>query len=102
NTRDSRLASRKGCIMRKAVLWSLAGLLAIASGARAAESELKTEEQKTLYAIGLAVSQSLAAFSLSPAELELVKAGLTDGVLSKDKKAVDLQAYGPKIRELQA
>ena len=87
--------------MRKAVLWSLAGLLAVASGARAAEPELKTEEQKTLYAIGLAVSQSLAVFGLSPAELELVKAGLTDGVLNKDKKAVDLQAYGPKIQELQ-
>jgi FKBP-type peptidyl-prolyl cis-trans isomerase FkpA len=87
--------------MRKAVLWSFAGLLAVASGARAAEPELKTEEQKTLYAIGLAVSQSLAVFGLSPAELELVKAGLTDGVLNKDKKAVDLQAYGPKIQEMQ-
>src|SRR4029453_7902738 len=102
NTRDSRLASRKGSIMRKAVLWSLAGLLAVASGARAAEPELKTEEQKTLYAIGLAVSQSLAVFSLTPAELALVKGGLTAGVLNKDKKAaVDLQAYAPKIQEMQ-
>ena len=87
--------------MRNPVPWSLALLLAVASGATAAEPELKTEEQKTLYAIGLAVSQSLAVFSLSPAELELVKAGLTDGVLNKDKKAVDLQAYAPKIQELQ-
>jgi FKBP-type peptidyl-prolyl cis-trans isomerase FkpA/FKBP-type peptidyl-prolyl cis-trans isomerase FklB len=87
--------------MRKALLWSLAGLLVVASGARAADPELKTEEQKTLYAIGLAVSQSLAVFSLSPAELELVKAGLTDGALNKDKKGVDLQAYGPKIQALQ-
>jgi len=87
--------------MRKAVLCSLAGLLAVATGAGAAEPELKTEEQKTFYAIGLAVSQSLATFGLSPAELELVKAGLTDGVLNKDKKGVELQAYGPKIQELQ-
>jgi FKBP-type peptidyl-prolyl cis-trans isomerase FkpA len=86
--------------MRKAVLWSLAGLLAVASGARAAEPELKTEEQKTLYALGLAFSQNLASLGLNPAELELVKAGLTDGVLNKDKKVVDLQAYGPKIQEL--
>ncbi len=86
--------------MRKAVLWSLAGLLAVATGAQATEPELKTEEQKTLYAIGLAVSQSLAAFNLSPAELELVKAGLTDGALKKDRK-VDLQVYGPKIQEMQ-
>jgi hypothetical protein len=55
--------------MRTAVLWSLAGLLAVASGARAAEPELKTEEQKTLYALGLAISQNLTTFSLSPAEL---------------------------------
>ena len=87
--------------MRKAVLWSLAGLFAVASGARAAEPELKTEEQKTLYAIGLAISQNLASFGLSPAELELVKAGITDGVLNKDKKGIDVQAYGPKMQEMQ-
>ena len=87
--------------MRNAVLWSLSGLLVFASGASAADPELKTEEQKTLYAIGVAVSQGLGGFNLTPAELELVKAGLTDGVLGKEKK-VDLQAYGPKIQELQA
>ena len=62
--------------------------------------EPKTDEQKTLYAIGLAVAGSLSAFALSPAELELVKAGLSDGVLNKPRQ-VDLQAYGPKIQELQ-
>jgi FKBP-type peptidyl-prolyl cis-trans isomerase FkpA/FKBP-type peptidyl-prolyl cis-trans isomerase FklB len=86
--------------MWNAVLWSLAGLLAVAAGAQAAEPELKTEEQKTLYALGLIVSQNLAPFNLSPAELELVKAGLTDGALKKDKK-VDVQAYVPKIQEMQ-
>jgi FKBP-type peptidyl-prolyl cis-trans isomerase FkpA/FKBP-type peptidyl-prolyl cis-trans isomerase FklB len=87
--------------MRKAVLWSLVVLVAGVSGARAAGPELKTDEQKTFYAIGLAVSQSLAPFSLSEAELELVKAGLSDGALNKERK-VDLQTYGPKIQELQA
>ncbi|MBI3457073.1 MAG: FKBP-type peptidyl-prolyl cis-trans isomerase [Candidatus Rokubacteria bacterium] len=75
-------------------------LLAAAAAVTAAEPQLRTEEQKTFYALGLALSQSLSAFALSDAELELVKAGLTDGVLNKEKK-VDLQAYGPKIRELQ-
>ena len=65
-----------------------------------AAPELKTEEQKTLYAIGLAVAGSLAAFALTPAELELVKSGLTDGALNRQRQ-VDLQAYGPKIQELQ-
>ncbi len=86
--------------MRKAVLWSLAALVAVVSGASAAEPEIKTDEQKTFYAIGLAISQSLAQFNLSAAELELVKAGLTDGALNKDRKA-DLQTFGPKIQELQ-
>ncbi len=86
--------------MSKAVLWSLAVVLAGTSAVAAAAQELKTDEQKTLYAIGLAVSRSLAPFNLSEAELELVKAGLADGVLHKEQK-VDLQTWGPKIQELQ-
>lgn len=65
-----------------------------------AAPELKTEEQKTLYAIGLAVAGSLAAFALSPADLEVVKSGITDGVLNRQRQ-VDLQAYMPKIQEMQ-
>src|SRR5262245_43305740 len=65
-----------------------------------AAPELKTDEQKTLYAIGLAVAGSLGAFALSPAELEIVKAGITDGVLNRSRQ-VDLQVYGAKIPELQ-
>ena len=66
----------------------------------AAPPELKTDEQKTLYALGLVLAQNLGTFALSATELEIVKAGLTDGVTNKDKK-VDLQTYGPKIQELQ-
>ncbi len=87
--------------MRKAVWWSVVILLAGVSGAGAAGPELKTDEQKTLYALGLAMSQSISVFRLSEAELELVKAGLSDGVLNKEKK-VDLQAYGPKIQAMAA
>jgi FKBP-type peptidyl-prolyl cis-trans isomerase FkpA/FKBP-type peptidyl-prolyl cis-trans isomerase FklB len=87
--------------MRNAVLWSLVVMLAGAGTAQAAGPEPKTEEQKTLYALGLAVSQSLAAFSLTEAELEMVKVGLADGVLHKDAAKVDLKSYGPKLQELQ-
>jgi FKBP-type peptidyl-prolyl cis-trans isomerase FkpA len=65
-----------------------------------AQTELKTDEQKTLYALGLVLAQNLATFALSPADLEVVKAGLTDGLTNKEKK-VDLQTYGPKIQDLQ-
>ncbi len=78
--------------------WALAALPAPARAQSAPEP--KTEEQKTLYALGLVVAGSLAAFGLSPGDLELVKAGLTDGVLNR-KRQVDLSAYGSKIQELQ-
>jgi FKBP-type peptidyl-prolyl cis-trans isomerase FkpA len=86
--------------MRKIVSWSLAVILAGASAAAAAGPEPKTEEQKTLYAVGLAVSRSLVPFNFTEAELEFVKAGISDGVNGKEHK-VDLQTYGPKIQELQ-
>jgi FKBP-type peptidyl-prolyl cis-trans isomerase FkpA/FKBP-type peptidyl-prolyl cis-trans isomerase FklB len=52
-----------------------------------------------LYALGLALSQSLGTFTLNETELDFVKSGLTDGVLKKQPK-VDLQTYGPKINQL--
>lgn len=68
--------------------------------ALAAGPQPKTEEQKTLYAIGLAVAHSLTTFDLSAADLEMVKAGLTDGTLNRPHK-VDLDEYRPKIQQLQ-
>src|SRR5262252_290920 len=77
------------------ILWFCLGL----SSASAAP-EPTSDDQKTLYALGLAISQSLGSFTLSEAELDLVKSGLTDGVLKRQPK-VDLQAFGPKIQLLQ-
>ena len=74
-------------------------LVAIGSAGVVRGQEPKTEDQKTMYAIGLALSQGLATFNLSEAELDMVKSGLTDGVLNRPKK-VDLTAYGAKIQEL--
>ena len=65
-----------------------------------AAPEPTSDDQKILYALGLAISQSLGSFTLSEAELDLVKSGLTDGVLKRQPK-VDLQAFGPKIQQLQ-
>jgi FKBP-type peptidyl-prolyl cis-trans isomerase FkpA/FKBP-type peptidyl-prolyl cis-trans isomerase FklB len=66
----------------------------------AAPQEPTTDEQKTMYALGLAISQSLGTFSLTESELEFVKTGITDGVLKRPQK-VDLQTFGPKIQQLQ-
>ena len=61
--------------------------------------EMKTDEDKTFYAIGLSMSRQLSSLSLTPSELDLVKRGLTDSLTGK-KPAVDLQEYGPKIQAL--
>jgi FKBP-type peptidyl-prolyl cis-trans isomerase FkpA len=57
-----------------------------------------TEEQKTLYALGLSIEKSIAPFGLTPAELELVKKGISDGAAGKP--AVSLDAENPKIQAL--
>jgi FKBP-type peptidyl-prolyl cis-trans isomerase FkpA len=70
------------------------------TAAFAAAPEPMTDEQKTLYALGLAVNQSLNNFTLSEAEFEIVKSGITDGFFKQPPK-VDLQAFGLKISQLQ-
>ena len=64
----------------------------------AAPAPLTTDEQKTVYALGLMMGQSIAMFNLTPAELELVKRALTDAAAGKP--AVELAEWGPKIQPL--
>jgi FKBP-type peptidyl-prolyl cis-trans isomerase FkpA/FKBP-type peptidyl-prolyl cis-trans isomerase FklB len=86
--------------MRRPVrLLFLLVLLALPAVAPAAPAPT-SETEKTFYALGFAISQNLTAFGLSDAELEMVKAGLTDGVLGQPAQ-VDLRTYGPKLQELQ-
>jgi FKBP-type peptidyl-prolyl cis-trans isomerase FkpA/FKBP-type peptidyl-prolyl cis-trans isomerase FklB len=75
-------------------------LLVMTAPVFAASPEPTTDDQKTMYALGLAISQSLGAFTLTEAELEMVKTGISDGVLKRPQK-VDLQTFGPKIQQLQ-
>jgi FKBP-type peptidyl-prolyl cis-trans isomerase FkpA len=58
-----------------------------------------TEEQKTLYAIGLSVSRSLVVFDLTPDEFGYVSRGLTDAQRGKMSE-VELTSYTGKIQEL--
>ena len=86
--------------MRKFLPVSAALVLITVAAAGAAGPELKTDDQKTLYALGLVISQNLTSFNLNATELEAVLAGISDGVLKKEYK-VDVQTYGPKITALQ-
>ena len=84
--------------MRTAIVLLIAASLC-APALEAAAPELATDEQKTLYALGLALSRNLAPFGLSEAELQIVETGLTDGVLNREKQ-VSLETYGPQIEKL--
>jgi FKBP-type peptidyl-prolyl cis-trans isomerase len=77
----------------------LAGICIVLACANAAEppppTPLATEDDKTLYALGVALSARLRNYNLTEAELGLVQRGLHDGLLAKPE--VDLQTYGPKL-----
>jgi FKBP-type peptidyl-prolyl cis-trans isomerase FkpA len=70
----------------------------IAAPAFAADAP-KTEDEKTLYAVGLAIARQAAVFNLTPTELEFVKQGITDGTLGKTP-ALELNDYSKKIQDL--
>ena len=74
-----------------ALLWPAA-----AQDTTADETPL-TEEQKTIYAVGLAMAQNLQQFDFTEAEVELLVRGLTDSVLKRELE-VDLKEYGPRIQ----
>ena len=57
---------------------------------------LNTDDEKTIYSLGLAIYKQLGQFDLSPAEIEIVKRAMSDA--AANKPAVDLNTYGPKIQ----
>ena len=63
-----------------------------------AAAPLTTDDEKTVYALGLMMGQSLSMFNLTPAELEIVKRALTDSAAGKP--ALELSEWGPKIQPL--
>jgi len=84
--------------MRRSIVFALVVLVATAGLAGA--QELKTDQDKTLYALGVALANQLTPFALSPAEVDLVKAGLTDAALNRPHKA-EPKEYMGKIQELR-
>jgi FKBP-type peptidyl-prolyl cis-trans isomerase FkpA len=59
-----------------------------------------TEDQKSLYSLGVLMSQSISTFELTPEEVAVVQKGIADGIAGK-KSAEEAQADVPKIQELQ-
>ena len=93
--------------MRTCHSWAGAALLAIgafacqgkgSAPASTGPAELKTEDEKTLYALGLYLGKSaVGPLKCSPAELEIVQRGIQDAATGKTP-AVPLETYGPKLQ----
>jgi FKBP-type peptidyl-prolyl cis-trans isomerase FkpA len=79
-----------------AALLALAAVLASPASAQKAPS---TDDEKTIYALGVSVARNLEPFSLTPEELEVLFSGMRDEVAGK-QPAVALEEYGPRIRTL--
>lgn len=86
--------------MRLLPALTLAFALCAAASTTVRAAEPQTEDEKALYALGIALSQSITSFNLSDAELEMVKAGVTDGAKGRTPK-FDPQTYFPKLKEMQ-
>ena len=64
-------------------------------------AEPKSEEEKTFYTIGVDIGRTLEDFNPSPAELQMVYAGLDDHMNHRPLK-VDFDKNRPKIAEMSA
>ncbi len=79
-----------------------AALLAVAATACSAQPTAKvspkTDDEKTVYAVGVAIQKSLEVFNLSPAEVELVVQGVRDAAAGKPE--VKLEEKQAAIQQL--
>jgi FKBP-type peptidyl-prolyl cis-trans isomerase len=60
---------------------------------------LETEDQKTLYALGLALSRQLGGVQFDESELQVIHMGLVDGVNGVEPK-VAMDVYGQKLNAM--
>jgi FKBP-type peptidyl-prolyl cis-trans isomerase FkpA len=78
-----------------------AGLVLCSAAAVAQQPALENDDQKTLYTIGQVIGSNVEAqlgqLDLSPAENDIVLAGLNDALRGRDSR-VDVDTYGPKIQ----
>jgi FKBP-type peptidyl-prolyl cis-trans isomerase len=75
--------------------------LSLLAGAAPASAQKAptTDDEKTLYALGVSLARNLEPFDLSEDELQFLITGLRDEVTGKESQ-VPIDEYGPKIRTL--
>ncbi len=85
--------------MHKATLAAALVLSVYGAAAMAQKPPLNSDQDKTLYALGVAIGSNVKGLSLTSKELAFVQEGFHDAALG-NKSRVDLQTYGPKIQAL--
>ena len=74
------------------------GALVLSAGLAVAEdAKLATDDEKTLYVLGLSIARNIATLELSEKEIAIVEQGFHDGALGKEAKA-DVGTFGPKVQ----
>jgi FKBP-type peptidyl-prolyl cis-trans isomerase FkpA len=62
-----------------------------------AAGELATDDQKSIYTLGIALARNLEPFNLTEPELKTLEQGLNDGALHRPPK-VDFETQAPKLQ----
>ncbi|MCY1037077.1 FKBP-type peptidyl-prolyl cis-trans isomerase [Corallococcus sp. BB11-1] len=70
-----------------------------AGATKAPAPELQTEDQKTLYSLGVSLGQNVTTLALSPEEIQIVQRGLQDA-LTGTAPAVDPKEFSGRIQVL--
>jgi FKBP-type peptidyl-prolyl cis-trans isomerase len=85
--------------MKTRTLTAVTLVVAAAAGCARLGGAPKSEDDKTLYALGMIIGRNLSDFNLTARELDIVKGAMTDTVLKK-KAPIDIETYGPKVDKL--
>lgn len=87
--------------MAAAIVFGLAGMGAHAQAQQkpGPGGEPKTDDQRTVYAVGVSVGRDLQMLDLSPEEIAVLKRGIDDALTQKPT-LVDMDKAGPRIQEL--
>ncbi|MBI3182235.1 MAG: FKBP-type peptidyl-prolyl cis-trans isomerase [Myxococcales bacterium] len=75
---------------------TVAVVLALLASSAAAQTP-KSEDEKTIYALGLVIGKGMAQLGLSISELGLLKKGISDAVTGA-KPLLDVEQYRPKLQ----
>lgn len=70
-------------------------------GGATGEVDLENEEQRTVYALGLMIAESLGEYDLTPEEFDALAAGLHDGVFGAEAK-LDYTEFQERVQQLRA